>query len=125
MAVTTPTSPNGELPGDRRLHRIKILHTLVWALFAAAIVLAPLFAWLGRLRLAWALIVLVSIEVLVLLLNHWRCPLTDVAARYTEDRRDNFDIYLPEWLARHNKSLFGTLFVVGIMYTSLRQAGLW
>jgi hypothetical protein len=39
----------------------------------------------------------------VLWLNGWRCPLTDVAARYTDDRRANFDIYLPEWLARYNE----------------------
>ena len=41
------------------------------------------------------------------------CPLTDVAGQFTEDRRDNFDIYLPEWLARHNKGIFGTLYVAG------------
>jgi hypothetical protein len=42
-----------------------------------------------------------------------RCPLTDVAQRYTADRRDNFDIYLPVWLARNNKRIFGALFVAG------------
>jgi hypothetical protein len=40
-----------------------------------------------------------------------------VAARYTEDRRDNFDIYLPVWIARRNKSIFGTLFVLGSLFT--------
>ncbi|MBB1092471.1 hypothetical protein HUU61_14375 [Rhodopseudomonas palustris] len=39
-----------------------------------------------------------------------RCPLTAVAARYTDERADNFDIYLPIWLARHNRLIFGTLF---------------
>ncbi len=38
--------------------------------------------------------------------------MTDWAARFTEDRADNFDIYLPNWLARYNKAIFGTLFVV-------------
>jgi hypothetical protein len=42
-----------------------------------------------------------------------RCPLTDLAGRYTEERVDNFDIYLPLWLARRNKMIFGTLFAVG------------
>ena len=63
---------------------------------------------------------IVFIEVLVLIANKWRCPLTGVAARYTDDRRDNFDIYLPEWLARHNKLIFGVLYVVGVLVT-LRQ----
>ena len=49
-------------------------------------------------------------EVGVLLLNRMRCPLTTIAARYTDDRADNFDIFLPRWLARHNQRIFGTLF---------------
>jgi hypothetical protein len=44
------------------------------------------------------------------------CPLTDVAAKYTSDRRANFDIYLPEWLARHNKMIFGLLYLVSLGY---------
>jgi len=38
--------------------------------------------------------------------------LTDVAARFTEDRAANFDIYLPLWLARYNKTIFGTIFLM-------------
>ena len=55
-------------------------------------------------------------EVSVLLANRMRCPLTGVAARYTDDRSANFDIYLPVWLARHNKLIFGSLFVLDEMY---------
>jgi hypothetical protein len=36
----------------------------------------------------------------VLVANHWQCPLTRVAAQYTADRRDHFDLCLPAWLAR-------------------------
>jgi hypothetical protein len=39
--------------------------------------------------------------------------LTDLAARYTDEPTDSFDIYLPLWLARRNKTIFGTLFAVG------------
>jgi len=42
--------------------------------------------------------------------------LTAVAARYTADRRDNFDLYLPQWLARYNKLIFG-LISVGVAVT--------
>ena len=58
-----------------------------------------------QLTLAFAGIVL--IEVLVLIINRWSCPLTAIAARYTSDRRPNSDIYLPEWLARNNQLIFG------------------
>ena len=63
------------------------------------------------------------VEVAVLAANGLRCPLTDVAARYTDDRRDYFDIYLPLWLARHNKALFGSLFVLGMLFTVVIWAG--
>ena len=49
-----------------------------------------------------------------------RGPLTAWAARYTTDRRDNFDIYLPLWLARHNKSIFGALYVAGAVFALVR-----
>jgi len=62
----------------------------------------------------------VSADVFVLVANAWRCPLTDMAARYTDDRRDNFDLYLPLWLARHNKLVFGGLFAVGLVFTLAR-----
>jgi hypothetical protein len=60
----------------------------------------------------------------VLLAYKFRCRLTDVAARFTDDRRDNFDIYLPLLIARYNKQIFGTLFVAGVLFTLIlwRQA---
>lgn len=96
---------------------VKLLHTMVWAFFAACIVAIPLAAWAGRFDAALLLMGIVTIEVLVLAANAWRCPLTAVAARYTDDRRDNFDIYLPDWLARHNKVIFGSLLAAGVLFT--------
>ena len=59
-------------------------------------------------------VILVGIEVAVLLFNKWTCPLTPLAKKYTSNRNPNFDIYLPEWLAKHNKFIFGAIFVVGM-----------
>ena len=102
------------------LRWIKILHTLVWALFAGAILAIAVAASANRFRLAGILIALVMFEVFVLALNGMRCPLTGVAARYTEERRPNFDIYLPLWLATWNKQLFGSLFALGLVFSCLR-----
>lgn len=104
------------------LRTVKLVHTVVWAFFAALIFAIPAFAWAGMYRQAAFSIAIVLIEVLVLVFNGWRCPLTGVAARYTDDRRENFDIYLPEWLARHNKLVFGLLYVLGIVFTVARWA---
>lgn len=99
------------------LRLVKAAHTFVWAGFAACIVAIPFLAWLGHDRQARLLILVVLVELLVLLVNHGNCPLTAVAARYTADRRANFDIYLPEWLARYNKIIFGSLYLFGVAVT--------
>jgi hypothetical protein len=102
------------------LRIVKVVHTFVWALFAGCIVALPIVVWRNNLRAAVLLIAIVTLEVLVLAANRLRCPLTGIAARYTQDRRDNFDIYLPLWLARYNKQIFGTLFAAGTVYTVLK-----
>ena len=107
----------------RRLLAVKLLHTAVWAFFAGCILAIPILGWRGRLLQAGFLSGIVFLEVLVLLVNRWRCPLTPIAARYTADRRANFDIFLPEWLARHNKVIFGGLYVAGLIFLAYRWIG--
>ncbi len=109
------TGPPGAGPGPARaLRTVRIVHTAVWAFFAGSIVAIPVAALLRRFDLWLALVAVVMVEVLVLAANGMRCPLTAVAARYTDDRRDNFDIYLPLVIARYNKQIFGALYVAGI-----------
>jgi hypothetical protein len=95
---------------------IKLAHTIVWTFFVACIVAIPLAGVVKRFDGVLVLTALVLLECVVILTNRGRCPLTDVAARCTDDRADNFDIYLPLWLARHNKTIFGTLFVAGELF---------
>jgi len=101
------------MPHGTELVLIKILHTAVWAFFVACIAGIPVAAVAGRLRLALVLSGFVLVEVAILAVNSMHCPLTDVAARYTDARADNFDIYLPLWLARYNKQVFGALWLAG------------
>lgn len=101
----------------RVLRRIKLLHTAVWAFFASCVVGIPVATAQANYELALILIVVVAAEVVVLLVNGMRCPLTGIAARHTQNRQDNFDIYLPLWLARYNKHIFGALYLFGLIYT--------
>lgn len=107
----------------QRLLAIKAFHTLVWAVFAGCIVAIPFAVHSGRMRTAALLIAIVLLEVLVLALNRGSCPLTPIAARYTADRRPNFDIFLPAWLARYNKHIFGSLFAAALFYAAIAWAG--
>lgn len=102
---------------------IKLVHTVIWAFFAGCILAIPLLSHAGRFFIANALVAVVALEVIVIVFNRGRCPLTDMAARYTTDRRDNFDIYLPVWLAKYNKLIFGALYLAGAAYTLLKWLG--
>ncbi len=99
--------------GSLPLMGIKLLHTVIWAVMASAILLLPFTALADRLDLAAGITLLILAECAVLALNKGRCPLTDWAAPYTDNRAANFDIYLPEWLARRNKTIFGAMFLAG------------
>lgn len=68
---------------------IKLLHTVVWLFFVACIVAIPVTAGMGELGWAAVFSAVVLVECAVLALNRGRCPLTDLAARYTADRVDN------------------------------------
>lgn len=105
-----------------KLHQVKLLHTVIWAVMVAAI-FQILYAGLsGRIStLTYAAFGLMGLEVAVLLVNRWTCPLTPIARQYSDSPKANFDIYLPEWLARWNKEIFGTLLVMGTVLVVWRK----
>lgn len=94
---------------------IKIIHTIIWAVMVAAILYILYCGLTNQFNLLlWISIGLIFLEGLALLLNKWSCPLTSIAAKYTPDRTDNFDIYLPIFLAKYTKPVFSALFVIGL-----------
>jgi hypothetical protein len=101
---------------------IKLIHTIIWVIMAVAS-LYILYAGLtntSNMVLVYA-ILLLALETLVLIFNRWTCPLTPMAKNYTSDRKDNFDIYLPNWLAKYNKIIFGGIFVTGLCLIIIRM----
>ena len=102
------------------LTAIKLVHTAIWVFFVACILAIPLYTAKSEFGLAAFFAAVVAVEVAILMLNRMRCPLTAIAARHTDDRRPNFDIYLPEWLARNNKQVFGTLYVLAVLFLLFR-----
>ena len=98
-----------------KLKIIKSAHTLVWLIMALASfyilyagITKTFTAWL------WISIVMLCLESFILAVNSWTCPLTPIAMKYTADRQDNFDIYLPRVIARYNKIIFGSIFAIGL-----------
>ncbi len=107
-----------ESPSPRASHlvAIKLLHTAIWLFFVGCILAIPVAGAHHHFRWVAVFTGVVLLECGILLVNQGRCPLTDLAYRYTDERSDNADIYLPYWLARYNKPIFGTLFVLGELF---------
>lgn len=68
------------------LFSIKLLHTAIWAVLAGSILGLPVLAGLRRFRWTLVLTVLVVLECGVLAFNGGRCPLPDLAAKFTAER---------------------------------------
>lgn len=105
-----------------KLLLIKLLHTAVWAFFVSMIGYI-LYSGLADAvsSYTWIASGTVIIEGLVLLLFRLHCPLTILARKYSDSDRANFDIFLPNWLARYNKRLFTSLYILGLLLVMYRQ----
>lgn len=102
---------------------LKTFHTLIWMVMTAANFLAFILAWQGKFNAwFWWAVGLLLLETLIIATNQWRCPITNIAERYTSDRRPNFDIYLPEWLARYNVRIFTVLILLETLAVLIRRS---
>lgn len=83
------------------------------------VLLAGIFNFINK--YVYISIIIILSESLILFIFKWKCPLTIVAQKYTDNRKENFDIFLPEFLAKHNKTIFTTLFLTGSMLLLARN----
>ncbi len=108
------------MTSHQKLVMIKAIHTIIWCMFtfifsymmyAVIVDKINLYVWIGLL--------LFGVEIVVLLIYKNHCPLTLIARRYSSSTKENFDIYLPLWLAKNNKviySFFLFVFFCGVIY---------
>jgi hypothetical protein len=90
-----------------KLTWIKIVHTLIWVFFNFVIfylLWAMLFDTINR--WVWIGFSFIFLEGIVLLVFKNVCPVTLVARKYSKSDKANFDIYLPNWLAKYNKQIY-------------------
>ena len=102
-------------PSDR-LIIIKLIHTFVWLFFNVVIIYLFYAVVFNKIdKWIWIGFGLFMIEGIVLLIFKNTCPLTIIARRYSDSVKDNFDIYLPEWLAKYNKLIYGSFLGIIIL----------
>jgi len=99
-----------------KLTFIKTIHTAIW-IFYNVVIFYLLYAVIaGKIdKWIWIGLGLFVFEVIVLLIFKMKCPLTIIARRYSDSDKHNFDIYLPNWLAKHNKIIYFSLLVIIIL----------
>ena len=98
------------------IKKIKIIHSLIWLIMVAAIFYILYAGITNKLdNYLWLAIGLMVFEGLTLLINKGNCPLTIVAKRNKSDYQNGDDIFLPQWLAIHNKLIFGSILILGIL----------
>ncbi len=103
------------------LRLIKIIHTIIW-LFYNVVIFYLLYAVINnKIDIwVWVCIGLVILEGLILLIFKLFCPITIIARKYSDSRKANFDIYLPNWLAKYNKQIYTSLFMLAIIILVFR-----
>jgi len=104
-----------------KLTLIKTAHTLIWAFMVVVIFYVVYCGVFDTVNMfTWLAIGIIVLEGLVLLSFKMSCPLTVLARKYSDSTNHNFDIYLPEWLAKYNKQIFTTIFALGFIGVLLR-----
>ena len=100
---------------------VKVIHTLIW-IFFNVVIFYMLYAVVQNKidRWLWIGYGLVLLEGLTLLLFKFFCPLTLIARKYSDSTKDNFDIYLPNWLARYTKVIYTSIIVIISIITGYR-----
>jgi hypothetical protein len=102
---------------------IKIIHTIIWLFFNIVLFYMAYAVIVNKIDKYVSIgIALIIGEGIVLLLFKKMCPLTIIARKYSDSNKDNFDIYLPNWLAKYNKLIYTSFFVIillGIFYRVL------
>lgn len=107
------------------LTTIKIIHTIIWVFFNVVLFYMAYAVIVNKIDIyVWIGIGLILLEGIVLVSFKKMCPLTIMARKYSESAKDNFDIYLPNWLAKYNKLIYTTFFILiicGVIYRIINR----
>ncbi len=104
------------MKSTHKLTLIRTLHTAIWVFFNVVIFYFLYTVLFDRINLwTWLCLGAIVLEGMVLLIFNRMCPITLVARKYSDSDRSNFDIYLPEWLARYNKEIYTSIVLIGVV----------
>lgn len=99
-----------------KLIAIKIIHTTIWVFFNIVIFYFLYAVLVNKIDMwVWICLGLVLCEAITLMIFKNVCPVTIVARKYTDSNKVNFDIYLPNWLAKYNKLIYSAIVAITVV----------
>jgi hypothetical protein len=100
---------------------IKLVHSFLFFLIGISTIYVFATAALDQVNmLTWWAFGIVIVELLALVLNNWRCPLTDLAEQQGAEVGSVADLFLPAWLSDRLFVIFGILFTVTCLLLAWR-----
>ena len=95
---------------------VKSIHSVIFV-FIVICLFYILYCAIAR-RYDWTLLTALGaifLEGLILILNRWQCPLTNLAKKYGDGKGTVTDIFLPKWLVPHTFKIFTVIFAVELI----------
>ncbi len=103
---------------------IKFIHSILFFLIGICTIYVFFAALLDNVTgLTWLAFGIAVGELLALVLNNWRCPLTDLAERMGAEVGSVADLFLPKWLSDHLFTIFSIVFAATCLLLLWRTLG--
>lgn len=100
------------------------MHSLLFFLICGCTIYVFLAALFDQITLlTWLAFGVVVIELAILLLYDWHCPLTLFAEQNGAESGSVADLFLPKFLADHLFKLFGFTFIITLILLTWRLLG--
>jgi hypothetical protein len=99
---------------NKKLFYLKLIHTIIWVFYVLVFFYILYAGIYNKIDLyLWIAISLEIMEIVILIIFKGKCPLTIWGYKYIDIPEIGFDIFLPRWLAKYNKRIYGSgLFIV-------------
>lgn len=104
-----------------KLILIKTIHTVIWVFFNIVIFYLLYAVIVNKIdKWVWICIGLILLEGMILLVFKKICPVTLIARKYSDSQAANFDIFLPNWLAKYNKEIYTVIVLIAVIILAYR-----
>lgn len=101
---------------------IKSVHTVIFVFMTGALAVLLYEVIVDKITiLTWIAVALFLIEGIVLIVNGWKCPLTNYTERLGSTHGQVTDIFLPKWFADRVFQIYGVLWAVALLLLVIRM----